>query len=64
MTTDRELLTESLQDMEDVLLAVQGVSNRRNLTENGVIVLMARAIWRILTHAIRILDKERRNKNE
>lgn len=63
MTTDRELLTESLQDMEDVLLAVQGVSNRRNLTEKGVIVLMARAIWCILTHAIRILDKERRKNN-
>ena len=61
--TDRELMVESLQDMEDVLLAVEGVSNKRNLTDKGVKVLMALAIWRILTHAIRILDKERRTNN-
>lgn len=61
--TDRELMVESLQDMEDVLLAVQGVSNRRNLTDKGVKVLMALAIRRILTHAIRILEKERRTNN-
>lgn len=61
--TDRELMIESLQDMEDVLLAVHGVSNRRKLTENGMKVLMALAIRRILTHAIRIMDNERRTNN-
>jgi hypothetical protein len=43
--------------MEDVLLALEGVSNNKNLTEKGVIVLLARAVYHILVYAIRLMKK-------
>lgn len=60
--TQREILVDDLQNMEDVLLALQDVSNRRDLTERGVIVLLARAVYHILVYAIRLMEKEGRKK--
>ena len=55
--TQREILVDDLQNMEDVLLALEDVSNTRHLTEKGVIVLLARAVYHILVHAIRLMKK-------
>ena len=55
--TQREILVDDLQNMEDVLLALEDVSNRRHLTEKGVIVLLTRAVYHILVYAIRLMKK-------
>ena len=55
--TTREILVDDLQSMEDVLLALEGVSNNKHLTEKGVIVLLARAVYHILVYAIRLMKK-------
>ena len=55
--TQREILVDDLQHMEDVLLALEDVSNDKHLTEKGVIVLLARAIYHILVYAIRLMKK-------
>ena len=62
--TQREILVDDLQNMEDALCAVEGVSNRRNLTEKGVVVLIARAVYHILSYAIRLMEKESRREKE
>lgn len=55
--TTREILVDDLQNMEDVLLALEDVSNNKHLTEKGVIVLLARAVYHILVYAIRLMKK-------
>ena len=55
--TQREILVDDLQNMEDVLLAIEDVSNNKHLTEKGVIVLLARAVYHILVYAIRLMKK-------
>ncbi len=55
--TQREILVDDLQNMEDVLLALEDVSNNKHLTEKGVIVLLARAVYHILVYAIRLMKK-------
>lgn len=45
--TTREILVDDLQDIEDVLLALDNVSNRRNLTDLGVIKILARTCYHI-----------------
>lgn len=55
--TQREVLVDDLQNMEDVLLALEDVSNNKHLTEKGVIVLLARAVYHILVYAIRLMKK-------
>lgn len=55
--TQREILIDDLQNMEDVLLALEDVSNNKHLTEKGVIVLLARAVYHILVYAIRLMKK-------
>ena len=55
--TQRETLVDDLQNMEDVLLALEDVSNNKHLTEKGVIVLLARAVYHILVYAIRLMKK-------
>ena len=55
--TQREILVNDLQNMEDVLLALEDVSNNKHLTEKGVIVLLARAVYHILVYAIRLMKK-------
>jgi len=55
--TQREILVDDLQNMEDVLLALEEVSNNKHLTEKGVIVLLARAVYHILVYAIRLMKK-------
>ena len=62
--TQREILVDDLQNMEDVLLALEDVSNNRHLTEKGVIVLLARAVCHILQHAVRLMEKEARREKE
>ena len=49
---------------QDVLCAVEGASNRRNLTEKGVVVLITRAVYHILSYAIRLMEKESRREKE
>ena len=55
--TQREILVDDLQNMEDVLLALEDVSNNKHLTEKGVIVLLVRAVYHILVYAIRLMKK-------
>ncbi len=55
--TQREILVDDLQNMEDVLLALEDVRNNKHLTEKGVIVLLARAVYHILVYAIRLMKK-------
>ena len=55
--TQREILVDDLQNMEDVLLALEDVSNNKHLTEKGVIILLARAVYHILVYAIRLMKK-------
>lgn len=55
--TQREIFVDDLQNMEDVLLALEDVSNNKHLTEKGVIVLLARAVYHILVYAIRLMKK-------
>ena len=55
--TQRDILVDDLQNMEDVLLALEDVSNNKHLTEEGVIVLLARAVYHILVYAIRLMKK-------
>ena len=55
--TQREILVDDLQNMEDVLLALEDVSNNKHLTEKGVIVLLARAVYHIPVYAIRLMKK-------
>lgn len=55
--TQREILVDDLQNMEDVLLTLEDVSNNKHLTEKGVIVLLARAVYHILVYAIRLMKK-------
>jgi hypothetical protein len=55
--TQREILVDDLQNMEDVLLALEDVSNNKHLTAKGVIVLLARAVYHILVYAIRLMKK-------
>lgn len=58
--TTREILVDDLQDVEDVLLALNDVSNRRNLNELAVVKILARAMYHILTHCIRLIEKGER----
>lgn len=55
--TQREIFVDDIQNMEDVLLALEDVSNSKHLTEKGVIVLLARAVYHILVYAIRLMKK-------
>lgn len=55
--TTREILVDDLQDIEDVLLALDDVSNRRNLNELAVVKIMARTLYHILTHCIRLIER-------
>lgn len=55
--TTREIFVDDLQNMEDVLLALEDVSNNKHLTEKGVIVLLARAVYHILVYAVRLMKK-------
>lgn len=55
--TQREIFVDDLQNMEDVLLALEDVSNNKHLTEKGVIVLLARAVYHILVYAIRLMKR-------
>lgn len=55
--TQREIFVDDLQNMEDVLLALEDVSNNKHLTEKGVIVLLARAVYHILVYAVRLMKK-------
>lgn len=55
--TQREIFVDDIQNMEDVLLFLTGVSNKRNLTDKSVKVLLARAVYHILVYAIRLMKK-------
>ena len=59
--TTREILVDDLQDIEDVLLALDDVSNRRNLNELAVVKILARAMYHILVHCIRLIEKGERH---
>lgn len=60
--TQREILVDDLQNMEDVLLFLAGVSNRRNLTEKDATAMQAQALHHILNDLIKQKDKERSNQ--
>ena len=55
--TTREILVDDLQDIEDVLLALDNVSNRRNLTDLGVFKILARTCYHILVHCIHLIER-------
>lgn len=61
--TSTELLTEDIRDMKHLLNVLQGVTDDNTMTEQKVIVALARAIYHILVYAVRIMEKERRIKN-
>jgi len=57
--TDRQLLIDDMQEVETLLLALEGVGPE--LSDKAVVLALARAMHHVLTHAVRIIDKNRRN---
>ena len=55
--TTREILIDDLQDVEDALVVLSGVSNKRHITPDGIITILARAIYHILVHCIHIIER-------
>lgn len=60
--TDRDLLIEDLQGVEAILCALEGVGPE--LTDKAVVLGLARAMHHVLTHAVRIIDKNKRREME
>ena len=60
--TDRDLLINDLQDVETILSALEGVGPE--LTDKAVVLALARAMHHVLTHAVRIIDKNKRRDND
>ena len=51
--TDRKTLVEDMDGMEVIILDLEGVSPRPDLTERKTILAICRAIWHILEYLIR-----------
>lgn len=59
---DRDLLIEDLQDIETILLALNGVGPE--LHDKAVIKALARTCYHVLVHAIHVIDREGRKEKE
>ena len=59
---DRDLLIEDLQDVETILLALNGVGPE--LHDKAVIKALARAMYHVLVHAIHVIDREGRKEKQ
>lgn len=60
--TDRQLLIDDLQQVETLLLALEGVGPE--LSDKAVIIALARATYHVLAHAVRIIDKQNRREKQ
>ena len=59
---DRDLLIEDLFDIETVLLALEGIGPE--LSARAVIKTITRSVYHILVHAIRVIDRQGREKKQ
>lgn len=59
---DRDLLIEDLQDIETVLLALNGVGPE--LSDEAIKKVLARTCYHVLTHAVHVIDREGRKERQ
>ena len=60
--TDRQLLIDDMQQIETLLIAIDGVGPE--LTDKAAVRALARAVYHVLAYAVRIIDKNRRREKE
>ena len=60
--TDRDLLINDLQEIETLLLALEGVGPE--LTDKAAVLALARGMYHVLAHAVRVIDKNTRRESE